>query len=109
MEEMARLMASLRAHPPTRIASLPVQEQLDFASGRDGLPPTDMLLLRLDQGIKLIFRPSGTEPKLKIYASIHRPAASSALREEIARCDAQLSELAPAAMEALRRGIRCGS
>ncbi len=59
-------MDAVRAAPPTAIAGRPVLDAEDLATG-DRLPPSDVLLWTLD-GARLVVRPSGTEPKLKIYA-----------------------------------------
>ncbi|MBI3236553.1 MAG: hypothetical protein HYZ48_02430, partial [Chlamydiales bacterium] len=63
------------------------------------LPQTDMLLLRLQDGSKLVIRPSGTEPKLKIYASTHLeirtdiPLGIQECDKKIASMIANLTEL----------------
>jgi phosphomannomutase len=72
-QEMAALMARWRARPPRRIAGLEVADVRDLARGEDGLPPSDVLVLRLGregqagQAGRVVLRPSGTEPKLKVY------------------------------------------
>jgi len=48
-----------------------------------------MLLFKLEGGVKLIVRPSGTEPKLKVYGGIHLPYQNR-LEEEIAAADLEL-------------------
>ncbi len=70
MEAMNRLMQSLRTVPPAAVADKKVLETLDYLSGHTGLIPSDVLEFRLEDGMKLIVRPSGTEPKLKIYLSV---------------------------------------
>ncbi|GAA4718562.1 phospho-sugar mutase [Brevibacillus fulvus] len=68
-QQMAKLMTRLRQEPLTRIAGYPVVSVLDYAQGRDGLPPSDVLKFILEDGSWLAIRPSGTEPKIKFYLS----------------------------------------
>jgi phosphomannomutase len=58
-------MARLRAHPPRMLAGQPTTV-LDLDRGSDELPPTDAVLITSEM-IKVVVRPSGTEPKLKCY------------------------------------------
>ena len=69
-------MARLRAHPPGVLAGQPTSV-LDLAHGTDELPPTDAVLIT-GETIKVVVRPSGTEPKLKCYLEAHLDAARSA-------------------------------
>ena len=55
-------------------------EFTDFGEGVDGLPKSDVLRFRNDK-VRVIIRPSGTEPKLKIYYQIS--AESEALAREV--------------------------
>lgn len=57
---------ALRERPPTAVAGRRVLDVFDFANGAE-LPPTNLLRLRLDGGIRVLVRPSGTEPKTKLY------------------------------------------
>jgi phosphomannomutase len=68
-------MARLRARPPARLAGRPVVEVTDLAAGAAGLPPTDGLRYRTDGGVRVVVRPSGTEPKLKCYLEAVVPVA----------------------------------
>ncbi len=63
---IAAAMARLRAAPPARLAGRPVLEVRDLLHGEGDLPPSDVLVLRLE-GARVVVRPSGTEPKLKAY------------------------------------------
>ena len=63
----AAATSRLRADPPAEIAGHPVAEVVDYSGPAGPLPPTDMLAFRLAGGDRVIVRPSGTEPKLKIY------------------------------------------
>jgi phosphomannomutase len=69
-------MARLRAHPPGVLAGQ-ATSVLDLAHGTDELPPTDALLITGEM-IKIVVRPSGTEPKLKCYLEVHLDVARSA-------------------------------
>lgn len=66
MEVMRAAMERLRAHPPKALAGRPLARVRDYLPGLDGLPPSDVLSLEAD-GLKVIVRPSGTEPKVKAY------------------------------------------
>jgi phosphomannomutase len=48
----------------------------DLAAGADDLPPTDAVLLS-GESLKVVVRPSGTEPKLKCYLEARHPADDS--------------------------------
>lgn len=58
-----------------------VVKLLDYAQGLDGLPKSDVLKFLLEGNCSIVVRPSGTEPKLKIYASVS--AADKAAAEMI--------------------------
>ncbi|MBW4041042.1 MAG: phospho-sugar mutase [Acidobacteria bacterium] len=70
----------LRAHPPATIGGLAVLEADDLALGFEGLPSTDALRYRLAGGARVIVRPSGTEPKLKVYLDVVSEAPTAAER-----------------------------
>jgi len=61
------IMHRLRTNPPVEIAGAKVIEFVDLAEGSEQLPPTDGLLFGLIGGGRIIVRPSGTEPKVKVY------------------------------------------
>jgi phosphomannomutase len=67
LDRIARIMAGLRAAPPTELADVAVTRIDDLREGSAGLPPSDVLRIALDDGSRVMVRPSGTEPKLKIY------------------------------------------
>jgi phosphomannomutase len=98
--EMAALMARWRADPPHRVAGLEVSEVRDLAKGEDGLPPSDVLVLRLGragqegQAGRVVLRPSGTEPKLKVYfEATAGPGSLAELPEARRAAQARLGEL----------------
>ena len=69
MTVMQSLMAGLRKAPPASIAGLAVESVVDYSAGGTGLPAADVLEYRLAGGAKFMVRPSGTEPKIKVYLS----------------------------------------
>ncbi|WP_295839093.1 phospho-sugar mutase [uncultured Microbacterium sp.] len=80
VSEIAGIMASLRAQPPAAIGETTVSRIDDLLDGVDGLPPGDVLRIWLDDGSRLIVRPSGTEPKLKLYLDVRGSSAKKARR-----------------------------
>lgn len=91
LSAIPRIMLALRTNPPTDIAGQRVTEFVDLQQSYDGLPLTDGLLFHLDSGGRVIVRPSGTEPKVKVYLQsvvtvtdhAHLPAARETAREQI--------------------------
>lgn len=69
MERMRSLMEHLRQSTFDDFAGVPVLEKKDYVYGIDGLPPADVIKYWLENGW-IVFRPSGTEPKLKCYISV---------------------------------------
>lgn len=64
------ILEQLREEPPTGLAGVPVTSVEDLAEGAEGLPPTDGLRYHLEDRSRVIVRPSGTEPKLKVYLEV---------------------------------------
>ncbi len=64
---MADLMAGLRADPPVRLANRPVTRLVDYRLGEGDLPPANVVEFSVEGDHKVVFRPSGTEPKVKAY------------------------------------------
>lgn len=55
-----------------------VRKVLDYSEGLDGLPKSDVLKYLLEDNSSVVVRPSGTEPKLKIYISIRAESMNDA-------------------------------
>jgi phosphomannomutase len=68
-------MARLRAHPPRMLAGQRLSI-VDLTQGSEELPPSDAVLIT-GETIKVVVRPSGTEPKLKCYLEAHLPVSRS--------------------------------
>ena len=78
LEKMAQLMRDLRADPPAAIAGVEVLRRKDYTDGsvidcRTGeksameLSGSNVLRYELADGTTILVRPSGTEPKIKVY------------------------------------------
>ena len=64
---MQEIMRDLRAQPPREIGGLAVEKMVDYAPGVADLPKANVLEFCLEGGAKAMVRPSGTEPKIKVY------------------------------------------
>ena len=92
MKAMKALTTSLRAAPPAQIAGRDVTGMVDYLGSGTGLIASDVLEFRLAGNGKLIIRPSGTEPKLKMYLSV-RGSSEDEARREMDRLSAAAEEL----------------
>ena len=89
MDKIAGIMESLRTHPPKDIAGCPVTQVVDYEQTQQtGLPASNVLMFRLEGGASVIVRPSGTEPKIKMYFTT--------LGKDLAEAEAQKEKLAQA-------------
>ena len=70
ISSIAAIMSKLRAHPLSEISGFKVLSSDDLSKPRNALPPTDGLRFVLENNIRIIIRPSGTEPKIKCYVEI---------------------------------------
>jgi phosphomannomutase len=64
------LMSRLRREAPTDLGGVTVTRIDDLAEGSEQLPPTDGLRYNLEDQSRVIVRPSGTEPKVKVYLEV---------------------------------------
>jgi len=90
------LMSRLRKQRPTDVGGVPVARIEDLAEGSEQLPPTDGLRYHLADDSRVIVRPSGTEPKLKVYLEVIVPVEAA-------------TDLAAARAEAATRLERVGA
>jgi phosphoglucomutase len=82
MQKMADMMDELRTNPPKELNGSPICWVGDYKTGittdgETGLPKSNVLSYRMESGDTFIVRPSGTEPKIKIYIT-----AKASSREE---------------------------
>ena len=80
-DKMAGIMAGLREEAPKQIAGSAVEAVVDYATGVNGLPSANVIEFDLEGGNKAIVRPSGTEPKIKLY--IFAKGADAAEADEL--------------------------
>jgi phosphomannomutase len=103
-----RLMRSARAAPPDALAGAAVTAVLDLLDGSalgapsfaPALPASDVLIWELAGGHRICIRPSGTEPKLKLYVDVREPVhGQEPVAAALARADAALATLIAALRE----------
>jgi phosphomannomutase len=86
---LAPVMARLREQPPAELGGVLVAGVVDLSEGSEGLPPTDGVRFLLEDRTRVIVRPSGTEPKLKVYLEavvpVEGPDGLAEARAEAAR------------------------
>jgi len=89
LKAMGAKMAALRKNPPAKLGDYRVLEVKDYIGGLEGLPPSDVIAFYFEDG-KVLCRPSGTEPKLKIY-TMGKGAESVALSTKLQKIETSLA------------------
>lgn len=67
LSQMTGLIQNLREQPPREMAGYAVEKMVDYQKDPTGLPRSNVLRFFLSGGQEAVVRPSGTEPKLKVY------------------------------------------
>lgn len=86
VQKIGAIMDDWRQNPPAEIGGVQVERVLDYGKGHDGLRPENVLKFLLGDGSWFCLRPSGTEPKIKVYFAVKgesKEAAASALQSLI--------------------------
>lgn len=65
--QIQAIMTDLRKNPIRSIESLTVEKVVDYVQGVEGIGTSNVLEYHLDDGSRFFVRPSGTEPKIKLY------------------------------------------
>ena len=68
-ETMQQIMAEFRDLSDD-LCGYRIEQKLDYAQGIDGLPRADVVKFVLEDSCSVIVRPSGTEPKIKVYVTV---------------------------------------
>ena len=89
-EKIGALMQTFRAGGDQMFAG--VEQVQDFAKGIGDLPKENVLKFLFTDGSWLAVRPSGTEPKIKVYYSIVDPDKAAA-HSRLAALQAQIKEM----------------
>lgn len=80
MEKMSKMLSDLRATPITKLAGLEVVKVIDYLEDGTGLPKSNVLKYELSDGKTYFFiRPSGTEPKVKLYVGTSADSMENAV------------------------------
>lgn len=99
-DQITSMMCTLRENPPKSIAGIEVTTMEDYSthtcyhlsSGKKStimLPKSNVVRLWLEDETKIVVRPSGTEPKIKLYCGVH-DKHDARLEENIRRCDEKI-------------------
>lgn len=98
-EKMEAIMAGLRKNPPPQINDRNIVAVYDYLNGvkilmhnsnnkeKIDLPPSNVLKFILADNISIVVRPSGTEPKLKVYVSIVSNSCDNSKKLADSFCD----------------------
>jgi phosphoglucomutase len=95
---MEGIMQEYRKNPPASLGGIKISKVRDIKNGADGLPPSDVLQFFLEDGTVVSARPSGTEPKIKFYASCCSKVGANGL--EAAKAEAAKK------LDAIKKDIR---
>ncbi len=94
VSQISGIMAALRARHPESVGEVAVDRIDDLQEGVDDLPPGDVLRLWLADGSRVVVRPSGTEPKLKLYLDVRGESRDDAAARVAALADGARALLA---------------
>ena len=102
-DKMEKIMAKLRSNPPEEIANQKVVTLEDYQTGTKTdlisgkketltLPTSNVLVFILEDKSKFVIRPSGTEPKIKIYGMV-REKLKGYVEDGLKECDEKLDHI----------------
>ncbi len=92
MRQMQEKMQNLRRNPPQEINGKKVSKVEDFLPGSAEFPPSNVVRLWLEDETKIVVRPSGTEPKIKIYIEVVE-ALSPDIEGKLKACNERIQSI----------------
>lgn len=102
MDKMLKIMSELRAKLPSEIGGVLVVEVFDQSKPYGGFPDNALAFyLNLGKTIRVVARPSGTEPKIKFYAAVGKPVGLGKSEAEYQAIKKECDELAGRILEAM--------
>ncbi|RKN78858.1 phospho-sugar mutase [Paenibacillus ginsengarvi] len=78
LDKIKAIMEDWRSHPLAEVAGVPVVRVQDYSKGIDGLPAENVLKYTLADHSWFCLRPSGTEPKIKMYFAVQASSGEDA-------------------------------
>ncbi|WNQ11580.1 phospho-sugar mutase [Paenibacillus aurantius] len=81
LAKIGQIMDDWRTNPPAEVNGVKVKQVLDYSNGIDDLPKENVLKYVLENGAWFTLRPSGTEPKIKVYFAVNGDTASESVRQ----------------------------
>lgn len=91
-KKMADLMESLRTNAPKEVAGYKVIDVKDYKAGIGNLPKSNVLEFNMEDDINVLVRPSGTEPKIKMYYLV-KGSSEQAGAEIVAALESYFTEV----------------
>lgn len=91
-KKMADLMESLRTNAPKEVAGYKVIDVKDYKAGIGNLPKSNVLEFNMEDDINVLVRPSGTEPKIKMYYLV-KGSSKQAGAEIVAALESYFTEV----------------
>ena len=89
--KMQEIMSRIREEGISEINGVKVVKSLDYMEGIDGLPKSDVLKYYFEDNASVVIRPSGTEPKIKIYISTCLGSKEESIKEN-KKCEEVLKD-----------------
>lgn len=82
-KRMKQILKELKENPPKSFAGIKVLRSKDYSVGVDDLPKANLVEFELSGGIKIMVRPSGTEPLIKVYLTLTKTKEENQKNREI--------------------------
>jgi len=91
--QISAIMTSFREQPPIEVAGIEIERVLDYSQRLDDLRPENVLKYILKDGSWFCLRPSGTEPKIKVYFAVKGTSTEDAAAKQAAISEAVMKRV----------------